>query len=67
MRGELRQALRVAQRHPGFSTAVVASLGLGISTAVGLITMVDSAGRAKDTVSGLSRGRNFSVTWKRST
>jgi hypothetical protein len=30
------------------------------------IIMIDSAGRDKDTVSGLTSGENFSATWLRS-
>ncbi|MGE5134832.1 MAG: G1 family glutamic endopeptidase [Gemmatimonadota bacterium] len=49
-----------------FSAATVNGSPIG-NASPAEITMVDSAGRAKDTVSALSGGQNFSATWLRST
>jgi hypothetical protein len=48
-----------------FSGATVDGSPLGNADPVQIV-MVDSAGRDKDTVSALSGGQNFSVTWQRS-
>ena len=40
---------------------------IGSAGGVTQIIMIDSAGRDKDTVSGLTSGENFSATWLRST
>jgi hypothetical protein len=39
---------------------------IGSAGGVTQIIMIDSAGRDKDTVSGLTSGENFSATWLRS-
>ncbi len=49
-----------------FSGATVNGSPIG-NASPAQITMVDSAGRDKDTVSALSGGQNFSATWQRST
>lgn len=49
-----------------FTSSVANGGALGNASGVTQIVMVDSAGREKDTVSTLSRGKNFSVTWLRS-
>lgn len=49
-----------------FSNAAASGSAIGGSHPTKIV-MVDGGGRAKDAVSGLSGGRNFSVTWKRST
>ncbi|HWG01037.1 MAG TPA: G1 family glutamic endopeptidase [Trebonia sp.] len=47
-----------------FSNSLVNGSAIGNSSPVE-ITMVDSSGQDKDTVSSLSGGENFSATWKR--
>jgi hypothetical protein len=39
---------------------------IGSAGGVTRIIMIDSAGRDKDSVSGLTSGENFSATWLRS-
>jgi hypothetical protein len=49
-----------------FSNAKVNGAAIGRSRPTKIV-MVDGSGRAKDSVSSLSRSANFSVTWRRST
>jgi hypothetical protein len=49
-----------------FSNALVDGTAIGQAGGV-KITMMNGSGRAKDSVSALTSGKNFSVTWLHST
>jgi Peptidase A4 family len=49
-----------------FGSSMANGSAIGDAGGVTEITMVDSAGRDKDTISALSGGESFSATWQRS-